>query len=56
MPGKGPGPSIKNEPAYEAIKKKLKAEHPGWSEDRIQEHAARISNAGAMNKFIRRKR
>lgn len=54
MPGgKGPGPSIKNAAAYEAIKKKLNEEHPGWSDARVKEHAARISNASHMNHYIR---
>ncbi len=55
MPGKGPGPSIKNPDQYEAIKASLKKEHPDWSEEKIKSSAAAISNSHKMNGFIRSK-
>jgi hypothetical protein len=54
MPGRGPGPSIRDPQQYEAVKESYRRDHPNASEQEVKEHAAAISNASARRRRFRR--
>lgn len=56
MPGRSPGPSIRDPEQYEAVKAAYRREHPEASEEQVKRHAAAISNASARRRGFRRGR